>query len=85
MKIQFFPAELGGAADPENIGYITPQAATDRARIIETLERRIEQDQVDRMEVVADYKGDSIIPSRIRLRAWHSRSGQSFEMAIEVW
>ncbi|NYT41542.1 hypothetical protein HZY97_12290 [Sphingomonas sp. R-74633] len=85
VKSWFFPTELGGQEDPENIAYITPAAARARAALIEKLKRLMERDLVDRLDVEADYKGDSIVPSRIRYIATHSRGGARVEEEVEVW
>jgi hypothetical protein len=37
------------------------------------------------MEVVPDYKGASIIPSRIRFTAWHNARPGRFETAVAIW
>lgn len=87
VKIHFFPTELGGPAkDRFNIGYITPEAAEARSLLISTLERDLDEGTIDKMAIEPDYKGNSIIPSRIRFKAWHSeREGGAFETVLEVW
>jgi hypothetical protein len=85
IRIRFFPAELGGRADPENIGYIPPAAEEARQRLIATLQRLVDEDRIDQLDVQAEYKGASIIPSRIRFTAKHSRGGAPFEGVVEVW
>ncbi|WP_447727959.1 hypothetical protein [Sphingomonas koreensis] len=87
VKIHFFPTELGGPAkEPHNIGYITPEAAEARSLLISVLERDLDEGAIDKMVIEPDYKGDSIIPTRIRFKTWHSqRSGGEFETVVEVW
>lgn len=85
VKSWFFPRELGGAEDPENVAYITPQAVKARAALIRKLERLMARDLIDQLDVQAEYKGESVIPSRIRYKAWHSRGGDPFEWVVEVW
>lgn len=87
VKIHFFPTELGGQAkEPLNIGYITPEAAEARALLIGTLERFRDEGLIDQMQIVPDYKAESIIPTRIRFKAWHrKRDGGEFEGVVEVW
>jgi len=87
VKIHFFPTELGGQAkEPHNIGYITPEAAEARALLIGTLERFRDEGLIDQMRIVPDYTAESIIPTRIRFKAWHSqRDGGEFEGVVEVW
>lgn len=87
VKIHFFPTELGGPAkDPRNIGYITPEAAEARALLIGTLERFRDDGLIDQMSITPDYKGESIIPTRIRFKAWRGeRNGGEIETVVEVW
>lgn len=87
VKIHFFPTELGGPAkDRHNNGYITPEAEEARSLLISVLERDVEEGTIDQMSIVPDYRGASIIPTRIRFKAWHSqRAGGDYETVVEVW
>jgi hypothetical protein len=87
VKIHFFPIELGGPAkDRLNIGYITPEAAEAHSLLISVLERDVEDGAIDEMRIMPVYRDSSIIPTRIRFKAWHSqRAGGEFEMVVEVW
>jgi len=85
VEISLFPVELGGPDAPPNMGYITPEAAEVRAIVIGTLTRFMQEDVIDRLTVVPDYKGDSIVPSRITMTASHSGEGGSIGTTIDVW
>ncbi|UZK65510.1 hypothetical protein [Sphingomonas sp. M1-B02] len=85
VRIHFFPVELGGPKGRTNIGYVTPEAALSHAQLIEMLAIYIERDLIDHLEVVPEYKGESIIPTRIRMIAHHSRSAERHERMIDVW
>jgi hypothetical protein len=87
VKIHLFPTELGGPAKERyNIVYITPEAAEARSLLISVLEQDVEEEAIDQMRIVPDYKGTSIIPTRIRFKAWHSqRAGGAYETVLEVW
>lgn len=87
VKIHLFPTELGGPAkDRYNIVYVTPEAAEARSLLISTLESDVEEGLIDKMVIEPDYKGTSIIPTRIRFKAWHSqRAGGEYETVLEVW
>ncbi|MEP9358835.1 hypothetical protein [Sphingomonas sp. KR3-1] len=85
VRIRLFPAELGGRDDPHNIVYIPPAVEEVRQLLIGTLKRFTAEDLIDQLDVRADYKGASIVPSRIRFIATHSRGGAPFEAALEVW
>jgi len=87
VKIHLFPTELGGPAkDRYNIVYVTPEAAEARSLMIGTLEADLEEGRIDQMRIMPDYKGTSIVPTRIRFKAWHSqRAGGAYETVLEVW
>jgi hypothetical protein len=85
VKIHYVPTALGGPNFKHNIGYVTPEAAAAHAQLTEMLARYVERDLVDQLEIEPDYKGASIVPSRIRVKASHSRGGKSFESVIDVW
>ncbi|MCW6534947.1 hypothetical protein [Sphingomonas lycopersici] len=80
-----FPAELGGPPDKENIIYLPPAVVTTRALVIGTLKRMSRDGSIDRMKVEPDYRGDSIVPARLRMTAWRSGEKTKFEAVIEVW
>lgn len=87
VKIHLFPTELGGPAkERSNIVYITPEAAEARDLLIAALESDLDEERIDQLHIEPDYRGTSIIPTRIRFKAWHSqRAGGEFEMVVEVW
>ncbi|MDT8760364.1 hypothetical protein MZO42_16810 [Sphingomonas psychrotolerans] len=85
VKIHFFPVELGGQNIRINTGYVTPEAAMAHALFTAMLTAYRERDLLDQLQVDADYKGDSIVPTRLRLKASHSRGGKSYERVIEIW
>lgn len=87
VKIHLFPTELGGPVKEwSNIGYITPEAAEARDLLIAALESDLDEERIDQLRIEPDYRDTSIIPTRIRFKAWHSqRAGGDFEMVLEVW
>ncbi|MDP5279984.1 hypothetical protein Q9Q95_13700 [Sphingomonas sp. DG1-23] len=85
VKIHFFPVELGGQKIRINTGYVTPEAAMSHALLTRMLAAYRERDLLDQLEITADYKGDSIIPTRLLVKASHSQGGKRYERVIEVW
>lgn len=85
VEVSLFPVELGGPDEPDNLGFITPEAAFVRAMVIGTFGRFLEEGVIDRLEVVPDYKGDSIVPVRVTMTASHSESEGSIGTTIDVW
>ena len=85
VEISLFPLELGGPDDERNTSYITPEAAFVREMDIGTFSRFLEDDTIDQVRVLPEYKGESIVPSRIAIEASHSGSAGSIGTSIEVW
>lgn len=85
VKIHFFPVELGGPNTRINTGYVTPEAALSHARLVESLALYAGRGMVDRLEIVPEYDGPSVVPRRIRMTATDSRGGDRYERVIEVW
>lgn len=84
VKIQLFPAELGGPDVPQNIAWLPPEEEEGRQRLIAKLKRLAEQGQLGQLEVFPEYKGESLIPSRIRYVARRGGGAQS-EDVVEIW
>jgi hypothetical protein len=85
VEISLFPVELGGPDDLQNTSYITPEAAFVRELVIGTLSRFFEEDVIDQLRILPEYKGESIVPSRIGMHSRHSGQEGSFNTTIEVW
>jgi len=85
VEISLFPVELGGPDDQRNTSYITPEAAFVRAMVIGTFSRFLEDDTIDQVRILPEYKGASIVPSRIAMEASHSGQEGSIRTTIEVW
>ena len=78
-------AELGGPPDKENIIYIPPAVVGSRALVIRTIARMTRDGSVNRMDVEPDYRGDSIVPTRLRMTAWREGETTKFEAVVEIW
>lgn len=85
VRVFLFPAEFGGEDIPQNVVYITPQAAAARELVVGTLRRMIEDGRLDRMNVVPAYKGRSFVPVAIAFKAWHTSKEGRFEQTIQIW
>ena len=85
VEIRLFPTELGGPDDLQNTSYITPEAAFVRDLVIGTFSRFLEAETIDQVRILPEYKGESIVPSRISMRASHSGEKGSIGTTIDVW
>ncbi|UAK24402.1 hypothetical protein [Sphingomonas nostoxanthinifaciens] len=85
VPILVFPAEFGGPNNAANRAYVTPAAAEIRGALIGTISRMIAEGSLDQMSVNLEFKGDSRVPARIHMKAWHSTKKGVFAPTIEVW
>ena len=85
VRTLLFPAELGGPDVPKNRIFLPPAVEYTRQLVIKSMIRSVREGRLDKMEVRAEYRGKSIIPTRIIMEATHSRKPGAFAPAIEVW
>lgn len=85
VRTLLFPAELGGPDVPQNRVYLPPAVEYTRQLVIKAMIRSVREDLINKMEVRAEYRGKSIVPTRIVMEATHSRKPGAFIPAIEVW
>ena len=85
VEILYFPAEFGGPDEPQNVGYITPEAADVREMVIGTFGRFADEGVIDKLNVAPEYKGDSVVPSSITMTGTRSGEEGGIGITIEVW
>ncbi|MDQ0464659.1 hypothetical protein QO010_002443 [Caulobacter ginsengisoli] len=85
VRVLLFPVDFGGPDIPQNVTYIPSQFAEAEARIVATIVEAVEKDEVDRLDVKPEYRGDSFIPARLIFRAWHSRKPGEIQQTLELW
>lgn len=84
-KIFFISPGLNGPKSSENIGYVTPEAAQAWALLTDTLIRLNREGKADYLDISPDYRGLSIVPTRLVLKATSKKGGPPFEATIEIW
>jgi hypothetical protein len=85
VKILLFPEEFGGEDVPANVVYVPEVTAEIKNMITGTLIRFVEEDLIDNLSVEPEYKGKSVVPSRIVMKATHHTKEGQFIPAIEIW
>ena len=85
VKILLFPAEFGGEEIPQNIVYVPQGAADAKALITGTLVRFFREGLIDHLVVEPEYKGGSVVPIRIVMKASHRTKEGKFNPTVEVW
>jgi hypothetical protein len=83
--ILLFPSEFGGEELAENMAYVPPGISALKDQNTETLIRFFKEGLIDNLTVTPDYKGESLVPTRINIKATHSTKSGTFEPSIEIW
>jgi hypothetical protein len=84
--ILLFPAEFGGEDVPENKVYVPPGIPELKEQNTETLIRFFKEGLIDNLTVTPEYRDDSLVPTRIVIKATHStKKSGTFEPTIEIW
>jgi hypothetical protein len=85
VPILVVPLDFGGTEDAVNTAYVTPEAAEQKALIDATLIDLAEQGLLNSFELEPEYRGDSLIPTKLTFRANHKGEGERFDLTVEVW
>jgi len=79
------PVALGGVDAEGNAAYVPPAVVSLQSRLTETLERYMSEGRIDNLSVDTEYKGKSLVPAKIRVRARHSGRTGEFTTVIGIW
>jgi len=85
FQIYLFPIELGGKEIPPNAVYVPVGIPEIQSTIIGTLIRFADEGLIDNLNVEPEYKGDSFVPSKIKMHTYHSGKAGEFNPTIEIW
>jgi len=85
FRILLFPVDFGGEDTEQNIIYVPRGVPVVKDQITNWLIELAEDGTADDVEYYVEPKGDSVVPSRIRVKATNSGTGASKERVIEIW
>lgn len=85
VQLYLFPLEVGGPEDPMNVAWVTPAALREAEAVTAEIVALLEQGKVDDLNVQPEYKGKSLIPTRIRYIATHKTGPAKLDRMVEVW
>jgi hypothetical protein len=85
QKAFLFPIELGGQDVEQNVVYLPPEAVEAQRLIVGTLTRFAHDGLIDKLNVEPQFRGESLVPSRIIYHASHSQKPGGIEPTIEIW
>lgn len=84
-KVLLFPKEFGGEDIPQNIVYVPVGIADIKQTITDTLVKYVQDGLISNMEVLPEYKGDSFIPSEIKMKTSSGDKPGEFNPTINIW
>jgi len=85
FKVLLFPAEFGGEDVPVNVVYVPAGISEVKQQITGTLVRFFKDGLINQLKITPEYKGESFVPSKICIEAWHSEKPGGFSPTIEIW
>ena len=83
--LYLFPLEFGGQEIAQNVLYVPPGIPAIKERIDGMIRDLVKQGQVTKYTAVPEYKGDSFVPSRIKITASHHEKAGGLNPVIEIW
>ena len=84
-SILMFPEVFGGEDVDENTLYVPPGIPEVQNKIIGTILRFVEEGLVDGMRVIPEYKGKSVIPTKIVIETTTEGKAGKFNQSIDIW
>ena len=85
FKILLFPAEFGGKDEPNNQVYVPAGVPEMKDQFTGTFINFYQKGLINKLTVSPEYKGESVVPSKIKFKAWHSEKEGGISPEIEIW
>ncbi|MDB5804419.1 MAG: hypothetical protein JWN73_1741 [Betaproteobacteria bacterium] len=84
-RMLLVPVALGGEDADTNAAYVPPAVVVVQERLNETLRRYLSEGRIDNLSVDPEYKGKSLVPTRIRVSARKDGRAGEFTTVIGIW
>ncbi len=85
FEVLLLPTELGGKNEPKNIVFVPEDILETHQNYTENVLYFVNTKQINSLEVQPIYKGNSFVPSQIRMIGKHSVENRKFIMVINIW
>lgn len=85
VTVHPFPVEFGGVKGPLNTAYIPPSAAEKFEQTIRRLRHLAEEGEIDHLNIEQDYRGASIVPTRLYFIGSLGDQTGIFNLKVDVW
>ena len=84
-RVLLFPAEFGGKDIPQNVVFVPLGITEIKNQLNGTLTRFVGDGLINKLTIEPEYKGQSFIPAKIKMRAWHTDKKGEFNPSIDIW
>lgn len=84
-RLFLFPLEFGGQEIPQNILYVPPGIAAIKQQIDSAIGEMVKQGAVTSYVAEPEYKGDSFVPSKIKIKTSHPQKPGGVDRTINIW
>lgn len=76
---------FGGSEDPDNCVFVPPETAAAKEEYDDVIEDLLKEGRIRSCSCVPQYKGRSIIPSRLTITAFTPEGKPEFTETINIW
>jgi hypothetical protein len=83
--LYLFPLELGGQPIPQNTLLVPIGVVAVKKMLDGTIQKMVDDGNISKYEARPEYKGNSFIPSKIKIIASHPEKPGAFNPTIDIW
>jgi hypothetical protein len=84
-RLFLFPLEFGGQEVPQNILYVPLGIAAIKQQIDSAIGDMVKEGLVTSYVAEPEYKGDSFVPSKIKIKTSHPGKPGGVDRTINIW
>jgi len=84
-RLFLFPLEFGGQEVPQNILYVPPGIAAIKQQIDNAIASMVKQGLIASYVAEPEYKGQSFVPSKIKIKTSHPEKAGGVDRTISIW
>jgi hypothetical protein len=80
-----FPLEFGGQEVSQNVVYVPPGIAAIKQQVDSAIGSMVKEGLVASYAAEPEYKGDSFVPSKIKIKTSHPDKPGGVDRTINIW
>ncbi|MBE4462966.1 hypothetical protein [Vibrio parahaemolyticus] len=85
FEVLLLPIELGGKEEPKNIVFVPADIPEAHEKNTENVLHFVKKKLSNSLEVQPIYKGNSFVPSQVKMIGKHSVENRNFIMVTNIW